>query len=75
MREKQPYLSYLVQDKVREFARTAVSAWLEQHKRLITEMISERISETSVIDALAKAFAGSTNEEWKISISFDKEER
>ena len=68
-----PYFKYLVRERIQGIADEIVKAWLAEHRETIEKTIRERISETSVVDALAKAFAGSTKEDWKIDVKFSKE--
>ena len=68
-----PYFKYLVQERIKGICTLVVTSWLEQHLSTIEETIRERINETSVVDALAKAFAGSVDESWKIDVNFRRD--
>lgn len=73
-REKMPYLTYLARKTIQGVAHKAVIDWVTSIEPQIRDAVLSRLATDGVVDAFCKAIIGTTDQPWKVDISFAKAE-
>lgn len=69
---KMPYLTWLVGDQIRRVAHDAVKEHVSTLAPQITEAVRSRLQAADIVDSFTKTIIGTTDNDWKIDVSFKK---
>lgn len=70
-----PYLEYLTGEVIREAARKSVMSQIEEMREQIDGIVREHIKGDDFVKAISSAFLKAAEDEWRIRVSFEREER
>lgn len=73
--KKVPYLDYLIGNEIRSAAREAVMQVFKENRERIHEAVRARFSAEHIVDGFASALIKASEQEWRINVSFEGEER
>jgi hypothetical protein len=72
---KMPFIDYLVGEEIRRASQDAVRRVVKELSPQIEANVRAALGEDSVTKAMAKAIIGTVEQDWKINVKFEKEER
>ena len=73
--DKMPYLDYLVGNEIRDAARMAVRTVVKEQTPTIEAEVRKGLTSESVVAAVTKAIIGVADQDWKIDVRFEAEDK